>query len=246
MMNRFFKGSRTKHSDAVLPSIATPLYVYPSPEAWKPIFDFLEKNPTVHLHLVINPASGPGGPVPDENYIANVARLNTYRNAELYGYVHVSWANRPIEDVCADITTWSKWSEYSKADIHVEGIFVDEAPSKPDKLLYMRDVWSHARTAFDGKVAVWTNPGVVIDASFYDYADLVNAFENTADCWFGQKSEEGIPLPLRPKSSVMLHSFPGSGGDLQKALSKLAKAEYHTALLTESSSYTELPGLLRH
>lgn len=228
-------------SNRTLVSIAIPLYVYPSPSAWSPIFAFLENNPNVRLHLIVNPANGPGGSIPDEQYVANVARLNTYRNATLYGYVHVSWAKRQIEDVCADVTAWANWTACSQADIHVDGIFVDEAPSKLDKLPYMSNIWRHARAAFKSKVVVWTNPGVAIDAAFYGYADLINAFENTSDHWFSQQDEGGVPAHLRAKSSIMLHSSRDSGENLEVALGRLAKAKYHTALLTASTTYTELP-----
>lgn len=241
-MRRFFNKStpaeQPKHD---LKSIAIPLYLYPSPEAWTPIFALLDKNPTVHLNLIVNPASGPGGSVPDAAYIKHVAALNTYSNVTTYGYVHVSWAERQIQDVFEDISRWADWTAYSQADIHVDGIFVDEAPSKPEKISYMRDVWKHTQTAFKNSAVVWTNPGVEVASCFYDYADLVNAFENTSDYWFKERCEGRVPGHLRTKSSVMLHSFHESGDRLDVVLHRLSKAGYHTVLLTESSDYTALP-----
>lgn len=163
-MRRFFsKSTPTEQLKPDLKSIGIPLYLYPSPEAWTPIFAFLDRNPTQpHCHLIVNPASGPGASVPDANYVRNLARLNAYANVTTYGYVHVSWAERQIQDVFEDISTWAKWAGYPKADIHVDGIFVDEAPSKPEKIFYMRDIWKHAQTVFKGGAMIWTNPGVAI------------------------------------------------------------------------------------
>lgn len=243
-MRRFFsKSTHAEQPKSDLKSIAIPLYLYPSPNAWTPIFDFLDRNSTSSLHLIVNPNSGPGGSLPDANYVENLARLNAYPQVTTYGYVHVSWAERQIQDVFEDIATWAEWTAYSKADIHVDGIFVDEAPSKPEKISYMRDVWNHTQAAFKNSAVIWTNPGVAVDAAFYEYADLVNAFENTADYWFREKSEGRVPSYLRSKSSVMLHSFNGSHESLDMALHKLSKTAraYHTILLTESSTYTELP-----
>lgn len=224
-----------------LMSVAIPLYVYPSPDAWAPMFIALERNPAVRFQFIVNPANGPGGPIPDTEYITNVARLNAFPNSTTYGYVHVSWAQRKAEDVFADISLWSEWAKFSKADIHVDGIFVDEAPSNLDKISYMAAIKAHSRATFNSNALIWTNPGVAVDRAFYEHADLVNAFEHSFDHWFRHKCKRNLPRDLRARASVMLHSFQHSDKKLKSALCSLLKAGHSTILVTESSTYTKLP-----
>ena len=59
------------------PTVAIPLYIYPSPQAWEPLHNAIVDNPSVTFQIIINPNNGPGSAAPDANYIAEVARLNS-------------------------------------------------------------------------------------------------------------------------------------------------------------------------
>ena len=70
--------------------ILLPLYIYPLPGAWDPLFNAAKANPTVTFQAVINPYSGPNGPCPDASYINATSYLNTIPNIKTLAYVHVN------------------------------------------------------------------------------------------------------------------------------------------------------------
>ena len=232
------KSANQATSSASPPTVAIPLYIYPSPQAWEPLHTAIVNNPSVTFQIIINPNNGPGSAVPDANYIAEVARLNSKANTTLFGYVHVSWGKRTLSDVLCDISTWSDWARFDKADIHVDGIFIDEAPSDIAFLEYMKKARAHAKTKFPEKVVVWTNPGVPVDAAFYAEADLVNSCENSHRAWSHQKHISATPENLRSKSTVMIHDYRGSSAQLRSEADNLRKAGYRACLISTDSNYT--------
>lgn len=224
------------------PAVAVPLYVYPSPGAWSPLFAAAERNSSVRFDVIINPASGPGGAVPDANYVIQVAKLRSLPNVLLFGYVHVQWGHRPIQDVLRDISTWAKWSDHA-TDIHIDGIFVDEGPSNLQEIGYMTEVSQHAEEAFKGDVVIWLNPGVPVDAAFYDISDMVNAYENSFESWSTGKRISTIAEPLRSRSTVMVHGYRGSPAEMSADAAALRKADFSSALITTSADYTGFSSL---
>ena len=226
-------------SSSCPPTVTIPLYIYPAPGAWDPLHTAIANNPSISFHIIINPNNGPGAAVPDANYIAEVARLNSQANTTLFGYVHVTWGRRALQDVLADISTWSAWAGFPDADIHVDGIFVDEAPSDTAYFGYMRDARRHATQAFaDKKALVWTNPGVPVDAAFYAEADLVNSCENDYRTWSSQQDTAATPDVLRAKSTIMLHNYHGSPAQLRNDADRLRRAGYRAFLISTDSNYT--------
>jgi hypothetical protein len=140
-----------KKSSTPKGTVLVPLYVYPSPGAWDPLFtayatntfflpsgDFKLTTPRItnHPHLnftvVVNPASGPGvQPIPDSNYTREIPKLNKHANVRTVGYVSTSYTNRNISLALRGIDTYSAWSENSTiAGLGMEGIFLDETPSQ--------------------------------------------------------------------------------------------------------------------
>jgi hypothetical protein len=131
-------------------TVLVPLYVYPSPGAWDPLFtayatniflasdDFKLTTPRItnHPHLnftvVVNPASGPGmEPVPDGNYTREIPKLNQHANVRTVGYVSTSYTNRNMSLALRDIETYSAWAENSTVrGLGMHGIFLDETPSQ--------------------------------------------------------------------------------------------------------------------
>ncbi|KUJ17374.1 uncharacterized protein LY89DRAFT_684436 [Mollisia scopiformis] len=121
----------------LLPHILFPLYFYPDPGAWQPLYTSLSSYPSVTFDVIINPDSGPGSTVyPDSNFIAGIAELNSYPNANLLGYVHTSYATRNLTVVESEIAQYENWSKYEDADIAVAGIFFDEAPDTYSEASY--------------------------------------------------------------------------------------------------------------
>lgn len=100
------------------PFILVPLYIYPTQEAWQPLYRAAEAHPTLDFYVVVNPGNGPGeGALPDANYIEALARLTALRNVWVIGYVHCSYGKRPAEDVVRDVEGYARWeSEAARLD----------------------------------------------------------------------------------------------------------------------------------
>jgi hypothetical protein len=220
------------------PTVTVPLYIYPSPGSWEPLHVAIAANPGLHFFIILNPNNGPGGSIPDACYVAEVARLRTPANTTLFGYIHMSWGQREYNHVIADISTWADWARYPDCDIHVDGIFVDEAPSSVAFLEHVRGLKQHAKTVFPVNVILWTNPGVPVDSAFYAEADIINACENYYDHYIRQKSVFSVPVSLRSKTSMMIHHYTGSTKQLCLDVDTLLRAGYRLALVTTDPDYT--------
>jgi Spherulation-specific family 4 len=105
------------------------------------------KHPRQNFTIIVNPNSGPGSsPYPSDDYTSQIQRLNTFSNVQTLGYVHTSYAQRDVQSVLKDISTYSGWAKGS-ADANmpgfaVHGIFVDEVPSvySPEAVEYLQTV----------------------------------------------------------------------------------------------------------
>lgn len=225
-------------------SIAFPLYIYPSIGAWSPLFNAITENPSTNFNVIVNPNSGPGSAVPDSDYIKGVSQLNSYDNVNLFGYVHTTWGARNISDIEAEISLYELWANYSKADIHVDGIFLDEAPSDTKFVEYMSNITKYTKATLASTAIVWSNPGVAVDASLYEAVDIVNAYENSWDHWARHGGKKSIPAALRAKSTIMIHSYDGTSKQVQAHTDALVDAGYQSGLLTTDSSYTSFSPLL--
>lgn len=189
-----------------------PLYSWPIDGAWDDVYRALEKNPSTQFNIIINPSSGPGEYPPNSDYTGGVAKLNSYGNAHIYGYLRTGFTDRSISEIRDDAENYAQWQSHKDEDIHLDGIFVDEAPDSLDKLSYMKDVHDAIHGAFPNGVQIWTNPGTTIPSEFYDYADTVTAFE-TGYNWWVDESREAIPWDLHDKSSVMIMRYEGDAND---------------------------------
>lgn len=107
------------------PFILLPLYIYPAPGAWQPLYDAADAHPELDFWVVINPANGPGeGPLPDANYVEALARMTAQANIKVIGYVHCSYGVRVTEDIVADIEAYGRWEgEMEKRGVNGEVSF---------------------------------------------------------------------------------------------------------------------------
>lgn len=110
-------------------TILLPLYIYPDPGAWAPLFAAITSNPTLSFVIIINPNSGPGAPPwwPNADYVREIPRLNSYPNAQTVGYVRTTYCQRPIEEVLEDINTYARrFNANENGGLAMSGIFFDE------------------------------------------------------------------------------------------------------------------------
>lgn len=224
-------------------NVVIPLYVYPSAGAWNRYISTISAYPGITYSVIINPNNGPGsGSKPDSNYIAGIAKLNSFKNVRTLGYVYTSEATRSISNVQTDIATYARWASYTGADIHMDGIFFDEAPSAYTKATanFMNTAASRARSVLkNSKVAtpyVIFNPGTTPASAFYGLADNIVVFE---DAWSQYKSTRlnTIPSAYRTKSTVIIHHFSGSTADESKFVTALRQAGYSGSFVTRQSGY---------
>ncbi|RKF74327.1 spherulin domain protein [Golovinomyces cichoracearum] len=126
-------------------TIIVPLYIYPFPKAWDPLYEAIRNYESLNFIVVLNPENGPGrqnhshnhhgdeektNSIPDSNYIREIPKLNSFANVQTVGYVSTNWAKRDLELVLGDVTIYSNWSKKHRnesiPDLGVRGIFLDE------------------------------------------------------------------------------------------------------------------------
>jgi hypothetical protein len=102
----------------------------------------LDAHPELHFLVVINPSNGPGNnPLPDDNYSAQILKLNNYTNVETVGYVRTGYATQNITNVAEEVATYAGWDTQNNS-LAMHGIFFDEAPHEysADAVSYMQIV----------------------------------------------------------------------------------------------------------
>jgi hypothetical protein len=151
--------------------IAIPMYVDPTASAsiWTQVNAAV---PTVAL-LVANPASGPGTAA-DSQYAQAIATAHA-AGQSVVGYVHTSYATRPVVQVEADVDAW--YSFYPDVD----GIFVDETSTDATTVAsYYQPLSAHVKAEPGARAhTVVINPGTMIAEVFMQAADVVVTFEDT-------------------------------------------------------------------
>jgi Spherulation-specific family 4 len=88
----------------------------------------IQRYPTLPFTIIINPNSGPGegeDPVPDERYTFEIARLNSFPNVTLLGYVRIDYCKREINKVLRDVSYYARWAGL-KLDGNVDPKYVPE------------------------------------------------------------------------------------------------------------------------
>lgn len=129
--------------------VLLPLYIYPHPNAWSPLYTAyvlhfppfsslnissnlhlsIESHPALTFLIVINPNNGPGSAPwwPNEDYVREIPRLNSYPNVQLLGYVRATYCKRELCDIFEDVQTYAaRGRDMNRGDLAMKGIFVDE------------------------------------------------------------------------------------------------------------------------
>lgn len=107
--------------------------------------------------MIINPENGPGeGIFPSDEYRAQIQNLAVFSNVKTVGYVRTGYANRDIDDVLRDISTYAGWETEESSFVNttalgMHGIFIDEASYEfsAEAAEYMRTI-SRATKEEDG------------------------------------------------------------------------------------------------
>ncbi len=131
--------------------LLAPAYFYPAGDglkSWEQLIASAAKAPVV---AIVNPDSGPGKRR-DPRY-AELFKRSKNAPITLIGYVTLSYAERPLSAIKADIDSWL----YFYPD--VQGIFFDEQPSQAEHANFAQEAFAYARHQLKQGVFV-TNPGV--------------------------------------------------------------------------------------
>lgn len=212
---------RKKPSMAVL----VPLYIYPAPGAWDPLYAAAASHGSVQFTVILNPCSGPCmGSLPDQAYVDEIPKLRSYPNIRTLGYVATHYTQKNIDAVLEEIETYANWPRGANAtDLRVDGIFLDETPSTYDaeayKYLERAEQAVRKSTTFNDRY-VAHNPGfispalfdsgTVLQESYLNLTDLTVVFEETFAKWLEKDTLGALQehKTLRSKLAVVLHSLP--------------------------------------
>lgn len=228
------------------PCIMVPLYIYPTPKAWNPIFEAAQSHPNILFIAIVNPANGPGpDPLPDACYSAMLSQLGQLPNLRIIGYVHCSYGERSAEVVEQDIGRYLGWN----SRFRVDGIFFDEAPWSPEHIGYMRHLSQSTRSTWQKGIhrssLVVYNPGVVVAREYYEEADYVVVFEQSERHWNDYFLHQGltqISAEHRSKAVAMVHTCLGqeTPEHLAKQIHSLGFGGLHLTNQVDGG-YTEWP-----
>jgi len=202
-------------------SVLVPLYVYPFPGAWQPLYDAITAHPRTQFLVVINPGNGPGpAPLPDANYCREIPKLRSHSNVAVFGYVHVVWLQRDLDSVSTDVETYAAWPSQDPT-MAVDGIFVDEAPIRADAhtVTYLGSLTNLVHRCWPKRCAylasgdspapvsvsqtdtetdlptIIHNPGCMPDPRLLDLTDLCVVFEDTWTAFLARVREGVFALP---------------------------------------------------
>ncbi|KAJ5603769.1 hypothetical protein N7537_006725 [Penicillium hordei] len=204
----------TLASTVISTGLLIPLYAWPGIDAWNTIYDSIAAHPSIPFFLIINPSTGPGDTeYPEEVFITAIAKLNSYSNANVLGYIHTKQGTRSSPEVERDIATYAKWATYTGRNIRLSGIFFDEAANgeDPSKLAYFENLSRMSKIS--GLSTIIFNPGVKLAADvakWFAAADFIVEYENTYANWVDLAPDEHFSMPGHyEKSAVILNQTPG-------------------------------------
>lgn len=240
--------------------VLLPLYLYPLPGTWDPLFNAANANPDVTFQVVINPDTGPGSDATlgtkcpgddckrsrdiERNMLTSVdvnavAQLNAIPNIKTLAYVHSAnrWNCGSGSDICpctadlsvlkGNITTYQNWptagcSINNAKDIHIDGLFIDEAPtiySETDGSCtsWMQDVTSFAKSTLTHGNTIMLNPGGPVNSTYWSLADYINVFEDTQAAYYsadiGSYDGNGV---YSQQTTMIIHTYTNDATAEQK------------------------------
>jgi hypothetical protein len=154
--------------------LLVPAYFYPAGQGatyWNQMVAAAAKAPIV---AILNPNSGPGTAV-DPSYVDVATRLRA-SGGRVVGYVHTSYATRPLADVTQEILMYQ--SMYP-----IDGFFVDEIANDGTSasVIYYAALYDYIK-ALDPSYRVIGNPGTKTAEIYISRptADAVVVFEDSA------------------------------------------------------------------
>ncbi|KUJ17439.1 uncharacterized protein LY89DRAFT_644923 [Mollisia scopiformis] len=216
-------------------TVLVPLYIYPDPLAWDPLFAAVANNSAVNFTVIINPNSGPGVPGLDANYTRDIPRLNAYPNVLTVGYVSTNYTNRDLSLIFDDIDTYVSWSQnVSTKGLGMRGIFLDETPNQwtPAAGQFYDSIATVIRssTGLGADPLIIHNPGSIPDPQFLtsSSANVTVVFEGSYTSYQQYSSSKSIGAVQksakvkREQLAAIVYDFP-DGEDTKGFLEDLRR-----------------------
>lgn len=177
-----------------------------------------------------------------------MAKLNSYDNVQVIGYIPTGYAERDVSAVKTDISTYSNWSSYKAENITVSGIFFDEAPNANDqtKISYMQEISESAKSS--NLPTVVFNPGTKLEdgsaAEYFKAADLIVEFENSYSAWTSTVPANDISGGYYSKAAIILYSAPLTA-DYETVVQEAQGMGLGAAYLTNGDDYKTVDSLAK-
>jgi predicted small secreted protein len=218
-------------------TILLPLYIYPNwydreKYAWIQVIAAAKKVPIV---AIINPNNGPDNGPPNSDYRQGIQDLRQ-AGIKIVGYVPTNYANRDLQAVKNDINLYAK-------HFNIDGIFIDEAASTPDKLTYYRQIYQHIKSRSTTSSNRTTkpflaiaNPGTTIDESYtkQPIADITAIFENYQKVWKNYRSPAYAKYPNSQNFAVLIHTA-ADRKMMESILDRVARERFGYVYITNDS-----------
>ncbi|CAI6332592.1 unnamed protein product [Periconia digitata] len=215
--------------------VLLPLYIYPDPGKWDPLFKAIEYYPSLDFIIIVNPNSGPGSDPwwPNADYVREIPKLNAFPNVLTIGYVATTYCKRNIEHVLQDIEKYAAWASDERfPGLGVSGIFFDETPN-----LHTQDVKSYldavstkvkeTQGILDKRLVIH-NPGTTVQRALAEPGpDVTTSAEVAYRDFMSKEFQDWLALSPygREQTSYMIHSI--GDEDLEKVvLSMRERARY--------------------
>ncbi|KAH8672539.1 Spherulation-specific family 4 [Tricladium varicosporioides] len=199
-------------------AILLPLYIYPLPGAWEPLYQAISAHPDVNFIVIVNPHNGPGSSLlPDASYTRELPKLNARPNVSTIGYIRIDYCKRDLSEVDRDISTYAGWSKDSSiSGCSVDGIFVDEAPNiySEDVAMYLNYVTQRvkATNGIMGTRLCIHNPGTCPDPELtVPGPDITAVVEESFEHYQALALQERLSMLLRydrSRCAFIVHSVP--------------------------------------
>ncbi|RMZ70609.1 cell surface [Pyrenophora seminiperda CCB06] len=226
-------------------SILLPLYIYPCPNAWEPLYTAIAKHPHLQFLAIINPNSGPGAAPwwPNEDYIREIARLNALPNVKTLGYICATYCKRSLDAALDDIDIYG---ERGRKDAHqrVDGVFVDETVN-----LYSDEAkkWldavdrkvAHSLDYVENPITIH-NPGTAVHAALGKPGPDITVVVETSFKHFMTKEYQKwlATSPYgRSRTAYMVHSVPEK--EMKKLTLSLREKAGYLFVTSASSGFYE-------
>lgn len=178
----------------------------------------------MEFYVVVNPSSGPGSSqYPDSDYITAIAKLNSYSNVKLLGYVDTGEALIAASTVNSDVSTYKGWASYTAADIHVDGIFFDDVDGTYSTATYnyYQGIYTQTKSTMGtGYQHVLFNAGATVDSRYFAIADEIIVFEG----FYSDYTDDTIlstPEEYWNQAAILIHHFTGDTARQQAIIDNL-------------------------